>query len=159
MDLISFLPLQSTQRYIPLLDMLSALVEWRSDRAEWIRLTHKLSFLDRPWKDQICEPDEPDVHHRRTLEIASLFTLADALAAGNVWVPGSHNYGSYSAYLYPIESDQDAVDNYLAERQFPTDGKSFVNKLRECLSQRSHWLEQAIYKDVSSIRRSSKVWK
>ncbi len=146
MDLVSFLPLQSTQRHTALLNTLSLLAALRSDRAEWIRLDGDLSFLEKPWQALVSDPDVPGAFHRRKLEIALFFALTDALAAGDVWVPGSHNYGSYTEYLYPIESDTKAVEKYLAERQLPNDGKLFADQLREWLSQRCHWLEQAIFK-------------
>ena len=95
MDLAEVLPLKAMPGSQGVLNALSTIVSARSYREEFIKVTPRLdeSFLRRSWHKHVCDPDEPGVYNRRILEVAVFFELADALQAGEIYVPGSCNYG------------------------------------------------------------------
>jgi hypothetical protein len=111
------------------------IVSLRSERAEWIDVIPKLdiAFLPRSWHQYIRDPDEPDILNRRFLEVTVFLELAEALQAGEIYVPGSRNYDTYTDRLYPIESAPEAVSAYLKARGLPDNAKAFVTQLREWL--------------------------
>ena len=139
MDLAEVLPLKAMPGSTALLGALRLIVSMRSDREEWIEVRPKLdiSFLPRPWHQHVSDPDEPDSLNRRILEVAVFLELAEALQSGEIYVPGSGNYDTYTDRLFPIESDPEAVSAYLKARGLPDNAKAFVTQLRD-------WLERHI---------------
>jgi TnpA family transposase len=145
MDLAEVLPLKAMPGSQGVLDALNKIVSLRSYREEWIKVTPKLdeSFLRRGWHKQVCDLDEPGVYNRRFLEVAVFFELAEALQSGEIYVPGSCNYDTYTDRLYPIESDPEAVSAYLNERGLSGNAEAFVTQLRE-------WLDRHI-RDLDTL--------
>lgn len=135
MDLAEVLPLKAMPGSTELLRALRMIVSMRSDRVEWIDVRPKLdlSFLPRNWHKHISDPDEPDILNRRILEVAVFLEFAEVLQSGEIYVPGSGNYDTYTDRLYPIESDPHAVSSYLKARGLPDNAEAFVNELREWL--------------------------
>ena len=145
MDLAEVLPLEAMPGSTDLLRALRLMVSMRSDRAEWIDVRPKLdiSFLPRSWHKHVSDPDEPDSLNRRILEVAVFFELAEALQSGEIYVPGSRNYDTYTDRLYPIESDPQAISAYLKARGLPDNAEAFVTELRE-------WLDRHI-RDIDTL--------
>ena len=79
-----------------------------------------------------------------------------ALKSGDIHVPGSCSYGAYTEYLYPIETEPQAVANYLHDRGLPPDGKQFAGTLRDWLSRAIRGLEQMARDEWISLDRDGK---
>ncbi len=111
-----------------LLRALRLIVSMWSDRAEWIDVSPKLdiSFLPRRWHQHVVDPDEPDILNRRILEVAVFFELAEALQSGEIYVPGSVNYDSYTDRLYPISRGIDSWVGKFGVVQLNAEGKPIV---------------------------------
>lgn len=146
MDLADVLLLKAMPGSEGVLRALSTIVSARSSRSEWIQLIPKLdeSFLRRSWQQQVCDADAPGVYNRRCLEVAVFFELADGLQSGEIYVPGSCNYDTYTERLYPIESDPQAVSTYLQARGLPDNADAFVTELRLWLNRHIHDLEDYV---------------
>lgn len=147
MDLAETIPFEAHSGFEPLINVLSIIVEVRSGRADWIEIDGELSFLGRDWNKYLIDPEDPGIYHRRTLEIAVFCALVDALASGDVCVPGSRHFGSYKEQLFDLESDPGALNKYLTDRNLPSNSQIFVHDLRNTLCQSTYWLDRAIYKD------------
>jgi hypothetical protein len=148
MDLAEVLPLKAMPGSTDLLRALRLIVSLRSERTEWIDVRPKLdiSFLPRSWHKHISDPDEPDILNRRILEVAVFLELAEALQSGEIYVPGSCNYDSYTDSLYPIESDPQAVSAYLKARGLPDNAEAFVTKLRDWLDRHIRGIDSLVGK-------------
>ncbi|MCP5116834.1 MAG: hypothetical protein GY953_38910, partial [bacterium] len=146
MDLAEVLPLKAMPSSTDLLRALRLVVSLRSERAAWIDVRPQLdlSFLPRSWHKHINDPDEPDILNRRILEVAVFLELAEALQSGEIYVPGSRNYDTYTDRLYPIESDPEAVTAYLKARGLPDNAKSFVTELREWLGRHIRGIDSLV---------------
>ena len=123
------LPLKAMPGSQGLLDALNRSCRLRSYREEWIDVTPKLdlSFLrPRLASARHAIPTNrvfiTDVSSRSP----SFFELAEALQSGEIYVPGSRNYDTYTDRLYPIESDPQAVSAYLKARGLPDNAEAFV---------------------------------
>lgn len=147
MNLAEILPLKAMPGMSNLLQALDLVVMCRSDRDAWIWAEIDTSFLDRQWRPLVCDADEANVYCRRQLEIAVFFELSDALTSSDVCVPGSRSYGAYTEHLFPIESEPQAVTNYLSARGLPNDGQEFTNSLRQWLQCAQFDLERSVSRD------------
>lgn len=143
MNLAEVLPLEAMAGASDLLYALKVVVACRSDRDTWIRADLDPTCLSRHWRARVRHHEFRDVYHRRTLEIAVFFELADALRSGDIYVPGSCSFGAYTEHLYPIEAERLAVQKYLKERGLPDDGPAFVGSLRGWLTRSIYGLERS----------------
>jgi TnpA family transposase len=84
------------------------------------------------------------VYNRRILEVAVFFELAEALQSGEIYVPGSGNYDTYTDRLFPIESDPQAVSAYLQARGLPDNAEGFVNELRKWLDRHIRGIDSLV---------------
>ena len=110
-------------------------------------------FLDPEWRAGVVVPKEPHVYRFRQLETAAFFELVDALKGGDIYVEGAANYGAFTDDIFPIESQPEAVAQFLKDRGFPDSAKEYVRGLRERLQQEVIWMEHAVGTDRTVVLR------
>jgi len=157
LDLADVLPLKAMPCAANLLEALDLVLSYRSDRDEWIWAEIDTSFLPRQWRSRVRAESKSERYHRRRLEIAVCFAVAKALKSGDVYVPGSCSYGAYTDSLFPVETEPQAVADYLHERGLPADGARFTNTLRDWLSLAIRGLEQMARNECISLDGNGKA--
>ena len=138
---------QSVNKDTGLLLALQWILALRSDRDTWIKLDLDLSFLPAPWHQRVGDDADPGVYHRRLLEIAIVFELASGLRSGALYIEGAVSFSHYQDQLFALESEPDAVNDYLQEREFPATGELFVAELHAELTRACRYFEQEISED------------
>lgn len=101
-------------------------------------------FLDPKWRSMVSVPGEPHHYWRRPLEVASFCELVDALKAGDIYVEGAADYGAFTNDIYPIDTEPQAVAQYLRDRGFAGDARSFVQDLKDKLERGVILLERSV---------------
>jgi len=114
----------------------------------WVRLDLPHSFLPPAWRVHVCDEASPGIYHRRFLEIASLFELAEGFRSASLYVENSSSFADYRNQFHPLESDK-VLNDYLHERGLPEKAENFVTDLKQDLSRACHALEQNVYKHKS----------
>jgi Tn3 transposase DDE domain len=102
------------------------------------------AFLDPKWRDSVAVPNEPGVYRLRALEVATFFELVDALKAGDIHVQGAANYGALTDDIYPVDSEPQAVAQFLRDRGFPDNPKGFIEELHRDLERHVIGFERAV---------------
>jgi TnpA family transposase len=153
-DLIDALPLAASPRAAGVLEALSDLQGeyFPGERAdEILESAFDGGFLDPKWRDLVAVPNESGVYRLRALEAATFFELADALKAGDIHVRGAVNYGALTDDIFPIDSEPQAVAQFLRDRGFAANPKNFIQELKRDLERHIIGLERAVADDQTIL--------
>ena len=146
-DLTEALPLAASPGAAGVLAALSDLQAryFPGERAEdTLESAFNDAFLDPKWRDSVAVPNEPGVYRLRALEVATFFELVDALKAGDIHVQGAANYGALTDDIYPVDSEPQAVAQFLRDRGFPDNPKGFIQELHRDLERHVIGLERCV---------------
>jgi hypothetical protein len=153
--LLSVLDLRSSSRDRSLEETLAFLKRHESSKGEWLvtaTLQHPgtpeeqvvplvdLSWATDTWWKFITGHSKrsacPEKVLRRHFEIAVFSQMLWDLKSGDLYVEGSDQYADYRAQLISWEDYANQVDAYGALVELPTDGKRFVQHMRDWLQAR-----------------------
>jgi TnpA family transposase len=144
MRLVDALPLDATPDAAGIRDAVDHVTGLWERPADELRAEFDDSFLDPEWRSLVSIPDERCLYRRRQLEVAAFFELVGALKAGDIYVVGAADYGVFSDDIFPIDSEPEAVAQYLKDRGLPDNPKDFVRQLRDRLDRDVIGLERAV---------------
>jgi len=142
--LVEALPLQGGPATAGILNAMEYIQNHRERPPDEFVATFDDGFLDPEWRAGVVLPKEPGVYRFRPLETAAFFELVDALKGGDIYLEGAANYGAFTDDIFPIESEPEAVAQFIKDRGFPTSAQEYVNGLRDRLQREVLWMEHAV---------------
>lgn len=143
-QLVDALPLAGSLQATGLLDALIHLQGHDGVLPDEFKAAFDDGFLDPEWRATAELADEPGVYRFRALEIATFFELVDGLRAGEVYVEGAADYGAFTDNIFPIDSEPEAMAQFLRDRGFPDTAQEFVRGLRADLDREIICFEHAV---------------
>jgi hypothetical protein len=149
--LVDALPLAACPDAAGILDAMSHLQCIRERRPDRLIATFDDRFLDPEWRAGVIAPKEPGVYRFRPLEAATFFELLDALKGGDIYVEGAANYGAFTEDIFPIDSQPEAVAQFLKDRGFPNSAHEYVRDIREQLQREVLSIEHAVGTDQTVL--------
>jgi TnpA family transposase len=151
--LVDALPLAAGPDAAGILDAMGHLQCTRERPPDLVEATFEDQFLDPEWRAGVIVPEEPGVYRFRPLETATFFELVDALKGGDIYEEGAANYGAFTEDIFPIESQPEAVAQFLKDRGFPDSAQEYVRDLRERLHRDVLSMEHAVGTDQTVLLR------
>jgi TnpA family transposase len=148
--LVEALPLAAVGPAYGIVDALIDLKATRERPSEFLKAEFDDQYLDPKWPI-VRVPDEAQVYHHRSLEVATFFELLDGLKGGDIYIRGAADYGAFTDDIFPVDSEPAAVAQYLRDRGLPATAKEFVAGLRRDLERGVINFELAVSRDQTVV--------
>jgi TnpA family transposase len=135
--LLELIGLASTTQDSALIDAWQCVLQHRRTRRGTISRGIDLGFLSQRWSAFVETEDTHGnpVLDRRALEVCIFTHIAEALQAGDLFVPGSGSYADYRAQLLSWTECAERLRVYCAEVEIPESGNALVADLRHRLNE------------------------
>lgn len=162
--LLEYMPLRPSTQDQSLIEAIEFIKAHRSKRGQWIPITQienkgtpdekvvpllDISWVPEKWRSLITgsRQTSPLKIHRVYFELCVFSHLSLELQSGDMYIPGSNEFGDYFSQLISWEEYQDSVAEYGQMVNLPTDGKAFVQKMQERLRTAAKTVDQAFPKN------------
>ncbi len=100
------------------------------------------SRISAPWKPLVQRPGPGLTVDRRQFEVYAFCEVADALKAGEVFIPGSLAFADYRETLVARDLAAEPCQAFLRDRGLPTRADQFVDQLRNALRNAAWQLDE-----------------
>jgi hypothetical protein len=100
------------------------------------------SRIPAPWKPLVQRPGPGLTVDRRQFEVYAFCEVADALKAGEVFIPGSLAFADYREALVARDLAAEPCQAFLRGRDLPTRADQFVEQLRDALRSAAWQLDE-----------------
>lgn len=136
MRVLELLGLASTTHDSGLVDAWQYVLRHHRSRRHTLVGEIDLGFLSPRWSAFVHTKDKAGaaVLDRRALEVCIFSHIAEAIQAGDLYVPGSGAYDDYRARLLPWEECEARLGAYCAAVDLPASGLDLVASLRQQLN-------------------------
>ncbi|HEU5383820.1 MAG TPA: DUF4158 domain-containing protein, partial [Ktedonobacteraceae bacterium] len=135
-QLARFLPIRSTTQDQVLIAALNFILTQENRRSLFVSDTLDLSFASEVWQRLIrVKRKKRTKLVRRHLEVCIFAAIADELKSGDLAVEGSERFADYRAQLLPWAMCEPQIAEYCQEVGLPSDAHTFVEQLRDRLTE------------------------
>jgi hypothetical protein len=100
------------------------------------------SRISAPWRPLVQRPGPGLTVDRRQFEVYAFCEIADALKAGEVFIPGSLAFADYRETLVARDLAAEPCQAFLRDRGLPTRADQFVDQLRNALRNAAWQLDE-----------------
>jgi len=126
------LTFRSTSADDPLLAAIAVLKALNVERRHDVPDNAPVKFVPARWRGYVVAPDGHI--ERRYWELCLLWELRNALRAGDIWLPRSHQYANPASYLIPPTEWANVRDEVCGQAQVSTDGAAWLRAREEELA-------------------------
>ncbi|KAI9129140.1 Tn3 family transposase [Acaryochloris sp. CCMEE 5410] len=172
--LLEVVPLHSTTQDTRLMDAMAFIQAHRTSRKLWIATDASdatledadtppliLTWISNPWWSLVTGQSQkrsvPTQVHRHYLELCVFSQLLLELQSGDIYIEGSSEYHNYYSQLLPWEECEAQLADYSQRMKIPTDGKAFVNQLRQYLIAVTKKTDQAFPRNTQAQFEQDKL--
>lgn len=158
--LLEQLPLCSSTQDQSLINAVEFIKAHRSKRSKWVPMTQivnqgspdeavvpmlDLSWVPNKWRSLIMDSQQtpPTKVHRLYFELCVFSHISLELQSGDLYIPGSNEFGDYYSQLISWEEYQDSAEEYGKMINLPTEGKAFVQEMKHRLREAAKTADQA----------------
>ena len=128
--------LESTSTDNTLIDAINFLLKNRQKKGQYLSAEVDLSFASSQWQNFVIYQNELGTKLlRRHFEICVFYYLAFELKSGDICIKGSSEYADWRKQLLTWDECEVILDKYCEDLGLPKTAQSFVNNLKNCLTQ------------------------
>lgn len=152
-DVLGTLPMRSSTQNNHIIKGLNFAAHHRHSRSDHLSLPHDLDlgFVSEKWKRLIYIGKTKDrIVDRRSFELCVHSYLASELRSGDIFIEGADSFSDYRQHLLNEKECDLLAEAYLQERNLPKDAETFVEFLRQSLSQMAQKVDN-LYPNLSDL--------